>query len=267
RVVRQLLTESAILTALGSGAGLLVAYWGAGLLLGFQQQTNVVPRAFDGRLDGRALTFTLGLSLLTGIVFGLAPALQSTKPDHVAALKEDTPGLGVRARRLSLRNLLVVAQVALSLVVLIGAGLCLKSLRALQAIDPGFEPAKVVTASFDLGQSGYNEARGRQFIAQIFERVAALPGVEAVSFARVVAFSDFPWVGPLILEGSRPQPINSNAISPNYFKTLGASLAQGREFTAQDTASAPLVVIINEAAAHRYWPGQEAVGKRIIRGR
>jgi len=267
RIVRQLLTESAILAALGGGAGLLVAYWGAGLLLGFQQQTNVVPRALDGSLDGRALGFTLGLSLVTGIVFGLAPALVVSKPDFVAALKEDTPGLGTVARRLSLRNLLVVTQVALSLVVLIGAGLCVKSLRALQAIDPGFEPAKVVTASFDLGQNGYNEARGRQFIAQLSERVAALPGVEAVSFARVVAFSDFPWVGPLIIEGSRPQPVNTNAVSPNYFQTLGASLAQGREFTAQDTAGAPLVVIVNEAAARRYWPGQEVVGQRIIRGK
>ncbi len=270
RIVQQLLTESTILAALGGGAGLAVAYWSTGLLLGFQQQTNVVPRAFDGQLanlDGRALTFTLGLSLVTGIVFGLAPALQASKPDFVAALKEDTPGLGGRARWLGLRNLLVVAQVALSLVVLIGAGLCVKSLRALQAVDPGFEPAKVVTASFDLDQNGYNEERGRQFIAELSERVAALPGVEAVSFARVVAFSDMPWVGPLMIEGSRPQPVNTNAISPNHFRTLGARLVRGREFTAQDTAEAPRVVIVNEAAAHRYWPGQDAVGNRIMRGR
>ena len=267
RIVRQLLTESAILATLGGGAGLLVAYWFTGLLLRFQQQTNRVPRALDGSLDERALGFTLALSLVTGIVFGLAPALVASKSDFVAALKEETPGIGRVARRLSLRNLLVVAQVALSLVVLIGAGLCVKSLRALQAIDPGFEPAKVMTASFDLGQNGYDEARGRQFISQLSERVAALPGVEAVSFARIAAFSDIPWVGPLIIEGSIPQPINTNAIGPNYFQTLGAALAQGREFTAQDRADAPLVVTVNEAAARRYWPGQEVVGKRIVRGR
>jgi predicted permease len=267
RIVRQLLTESAILAALGAGVGLLVASWFTGLLLRFQQQTNDVPRALDGSLDERALGFTLGLSLVTGIVFGLAPALVASKPDFVAALKEETPGLGRVARRLSLRNLLVVAQVALSLVVLIGAGLCVKSLRALQAIDPGFEPAKVMTASFDLGKNGYNEERGRQFIGRLAERVAALPGVEAVSFARVVAFSDVSWVGPLIIEGSRPQPVNTNLISPNYFRMLGASLAQGREFTARDTAGAPLVAVVNEAAARRYWPGQEVVGKRIVRGR
>jgi predicted permease len=267
RIVRQLLTESAILAGLGGGAGLLVAYWFTSLLLRFQQQTNYVPRALDGSLDERALGFTLGLSLMTGIVFGLAPALVASKPDFVVALKEETPGLAHVARRLSLRNLLVVAQVTLSLVVLIGAGLCVKSLRALQAIDPGFEPAKVVTASFDLGLNGYDEARGRQFISQLSERVAALPGVEALSFAHIVAFSDIPWVGPLIIEGSRPQPVNTNAIGPNYFQTLGASLAQGREFTAQDTVDTPLVVIVNEAAARRYWPGQEVVGKRIVRGR
>ncbi|HEY7179988.1 MAG TPA: ABC transporter permease, partial [Blastocatellia bacterium] len=259
RIARQLLTESAILATLGGGAGLLVAYWFTGLLLRFQQQTNYVPRALDGSLDERTLGFTLGLSLVTGIVFGLAPALVASKPDFVAALKEETPGLGRMGRRLSLRNMLVVTQVALSLVVLIGAALCVKSLRALQAIDPGFEPAKVVTASFDLGQNGYNEARGRQFIGRLTERAAALPGVEAVSFAYIVAFSDTPWIGPLIIEGSRPQPVNINSISPNYFQTLGASLAQGREFTTQDTAGAPLVVIVNEAAARRYWPGQEAI--------
>ena len=132
----------------------------------------------------------------------------------------------MRRRRLSLRNLLVVTQVALSLVVLIGAGLCVKSLRALQAIDPGFEPAKVLTASFDLSLNGYNEARGRQFISRLSERVAALPGVEAVSFANIVAFSDLFWISPATIEGSRPQPANINAISPNYFRTLGTPLVQ-----------------------------------------
>ncbi|HEV2665630.1 MAG TPA: FtsX-like permease family protein, partial [Blastocatellia bacterium] len=272
RIVRQLLTESAILAALGGGGGLLIAFWVTGLLVGFQQQTNFVPRSLDGSLDVRALGFTLGVSLLTGIVFGLAPALAASKPDFVAALKEDTPGLGGRGRRLGLRNLLVVTQVSLSLVVLIGAGLCVKSLRALQAIDPGFEPAKVVTASFDLGQNGYNEARGRQFISQLSERVAALPGVESVSLAHIVAFSDGFWISGATPEGYQPQPgerlaFDFNFISPNYFITIDARLVSGREFAAQDGADAPRVVIVNEATARRYWPGQEVVGKRIILGR
>jgi macrolide transport system ATP-binding/permease protein len=276
RIVRQLLTESAILAALGGGAGLLVASWLTNLLLGFQQQTNFVPRSFVGggaildNLDGRTLGYTLLLSLVTGMVFGLAPALVISKPDFVAVLKEDAPRLGAGARRWSLRNLLVVTQVALSLVVLVGAGLLLKSLRVLQTVDPGFEPAKVVTASFDLSQSGYDETRGRQFIGRLSEQVAALPGVEAVSFARIVAFSDSAWMSGATIEGSQLQPsrndpLDFNAIGPNYFKTLGTSLVRGREFTEQDTADAPLVVIVNEAMARRYWPGQDAVGKRIKR--
>jgi hypothetical protein len=172
---------------------------------------------------------------------------------------------------LSVRNLLVVAQVALSLVMLIGAGLCVKSLRALQAIDPGFEPAKVVTASFNLSLNRYDETRGRQFISQLSGRVVALPGVEAVSFATIVAFSDTFWISGATIEGYQPQPnerlrFDFNAISPSYFQTLGTPLVRGREFAPQDTKDAPPVVIVNDAMARRYWPGQEALGKRISRG-
>src|SRR5262245_7102865 len=271
RIVRQLLTESMILTALGAGGGLLIADWLTNLLLGFQQQSGLIPLTFDGAIDGRVFGLTLCLSLLTGIVFGLVPALQASKPDFVTALKEDAPGLGAGARRWNLRNLLVVAQVSLSLVVLIGAGLCLKSLRGLQAIDPGFEPAKVMTASFDLSLSGYDETRGQRFFAQLSERVAALPGVEAFSYARGVALSGFVWIRSATIEGYQPQPdermpFNFNVISPDYFKTLGTPLAKGREFTAQDAAVAPRVVIVNEATASRYWPGHEAIGKRLKYG-
>ena len=266
RIVRQLLTESTILALLGGSAGLLVAIWFFDLLTGLQQQASNVPRSFDGSLDVRVLGFTFGLSLLTGIIFGLAPALEASKPDFVAALKEETRTPGSMGRRFSLRNLLVVAQVALSLVLLIGAGLFVRSLRALQAIDPGFEPAKVLTTSFDLGGNGYNEERGRQFISQLSERIAALPSVEAVSYARIVAFSNIPWIGPAIIEGSKPQRANINFISPNYFRTLGTALVSGREFTPQDTKGAPAVFIVNETAAQRFWPGQEAVGQRLNDG-
>ncbi len=271
RIMRQLLTESMLLTALGAGGGLLIAVWLNGLLLGFQQQSNLIPLTFDGGLDGRALAFTAGLSLLTGIVFGLAPALQATKPDFVGALKEDTPRISLGARRLNLRNLLVVAQVSLSVVVLIGAGLCVKSLKGLQAIDPGFDPAKVMTASFDLSMNRYDETRGQQFFARLSERVAALPGVEAFSFARGVSLSGFVWIRSATIEGYQPQPnerlaFNFNIIGPHYFNTIGTPMAQGREFTARDAAGAPRVVIVNEATARRYWPGQEAVGKRIKYG-
>jgi putative ABC transport system permease protein len=271
RIVRQLMTESLILTTLGGSTGLLVANALTHLLLGFQEQTNFVPRGFDGGLDGRVLGFTLGLSLLTGIVFGLAPALQAAKSDFIAALKEDTPLLSAGAWRLNPRNLLVVVQVALSLVVLIGAGLCVQSLRRLHAIDPGLEPAKVLTAAFDLSLSGYNEHRGQQFFEQLSERIAALPGVEAVSLARVVAFHAFVWTRSATIEGYQLQPGESlaftfNVVTPNYFRTLGTPLVRGREFTPQDAAGAPRVVIVNEATAQSYWPGEDAVGKRVKYG-
>lgn len=167
--------------------------------------------------------------------------------------------------------MLVVAQVALSLVVLIGAALCVRSLRALQSIDLGLEPASVATASFDLGLNGYNETRGRQFIADLSGRVAALPGVEAVGVANIVAFSDLFWISGATIDGYQPQPderlaFDFNAVSPRYFRTLGTPIVRGREFTAQDTAGAPRVVIVNESAARRYWPGRDPVGKRTNRG-
>jgi predicted permease len=141
----------------------------------------------------------------------------------------------------------------------------------LQAIDPGFEPARVMTASFDLSLNRYDEARGQQFFARLSERVAALPGVEAFSFARGVPLSGFVWIRSATIEGYQPQPnerlaFDFNVIGSNYFKTLGTPLARGREFTPQDAAGAPRVVIVNEATARRYWPGQEAVGKRLKYG-
>ena len=271
RIVRQMLTESSILAVLGGGAGLVIAYELVGLLQRFQPPTSHVPRTLDGAFDSRTLGFTLVLSVLTGLVFSLAPALQASGRDVVSGLKKDAPGYAGGARRLSVRNLLVVAQVALSLVVLVGAGLFMKSLRALQAVDPGFEAANVVTASFSLDLNGYDRTRGRGFIATVVERVSALPGVEAVSLGHIVAFSDSFWFASAQIDGYQPQPgermgFDINVVSPNYFATLGTPLVSGREFTAQDSEAAPKVIVINEVMARRYWPGQDAVGKRTSRG-
>jgi predicted permease len=272
RIVRQLLTESGILAALGAVAGLMVATWVTRALLAFEQPSNYVPRSLDGALDGRMLAFTAGVAVVTALLFSLVPALYASRPDLLSGLKGDPAGHGAgRLWRWSVRHGLVVIQVALSLVVLIGAGLCIRSLRALQAIDTGLDPAKVVTASIDLAASGYTEARGRQFVTDVSERVAALPGVEAVSFANVVAFSDLFWISSAVPEGHAPQPgqmlaFDFNAVSPGYFSTLGAALAGGREFAARDSTDAPRVAMVNEATARQYWPGQEAIGKRLQRG-
>jgi putative ABC transport system permease protein len=269
RIVRQLLTESTILSALGGGAGLLFAVWFTGVLTGIQQQAAFVPRTVDGSLDARTLAFTLGLSLVTGVVFSLAPALQASKPDFLTALTRTTRSVASGGR--GLRSLLVVTQVALSLIVLIGAALCVRSLRALQAIDPGLEPARVVTATFDLGQNGYDQPRGRQFIAALTERIARLPGVEAVSLVNIPPFSSRFWISGATIEGYQRRPnerlaFNFNAVSPDYFRTLRIPLTHGREFTAQDRQDAPGVIIVNEAAAQRYWSGESPVGKRTSVG-
>ena len=270
RIVRQLLTEGLLLSLLGGAAGIFVAARLTAFLTGFQQQVTFTPRTLDGSLDLRALAFTVTVSVLTGIVFGLLPARQALSPDVVVGLKGD-PAAGKGHRGWALRGALIVGQVALSVIVLVGAGLCVKSLRALQAIDTGLDPSRVVTASFALELNGYDEARGRQFIDTVSRRVSALPGVEGVAFGNIVAFSDYFWISGATLEGYDPAPgermgFDFNAVGPDYFRTIGATLAAGREFTARDTTGAPPVVMVNEATARRYWPGQNAVGKRIKRG-
>ena len=269
RVVRQLLTEGLLLAGIGGAAGILVASRLTTALTSLQQQMTYLPHTLDAAIDARALAFTLVVSLLTGIAFGLAPARQSLSADVAHNLRGRTSSHA--ARGLSLRSLLIVGQVALSVIVLVGAGLCLKSLRALQTVDTGLEPSKVVTASFSLGLNRYDDERGRQFIDSLTRRTAALPGVESVALGNIVAFSDSFWISAAKIEGYDQAPgermaFDFNAVGPDYFRTVGMPLEAGREFTASDTRNAPSVVVVNEALARRYWPGQNAVGKRITRG-
>ena len=269
RMCRQLLTESLLLSFLGGGIGLLVAIWLTDALLSFRPPTNSIPLTLDGRVDLRVLGFTLLSSLLTGILFGLAPAIQGSRPELVSSLKEETPLPWHNLRRMSLRNLLVVAQVALSVMVLIGAGLCIRSLQKLQAIDAGFEPAKVLILSLDLSLSGYDPARGQQLYPKLVERISALPGIEAVSLANIVPLGDSLSTRSAEIEGYNPQPgermtFYYNAVGPRYFQTMGISLVRGREFNAEDTAG---VAIINETVARRYFPGKDPLGGHIRRGR
>jgi len=270
RILRQLLTEGILLAGLGGAAGVFVASRLTRILTGIQQQLTFVPHTLDGTIDARPLTFTLAVTVLTGIAFGLAPARQLLSTDVVCGLKGGRGG--IVARRLTLRSLLIVGQVALSIVVLVGAGLCVKSLRALQAIDTGLQPSRVVTASFELGLGGYDQERGRRFVEVVTRRVEALPGVERVAWGDIVAFSDFFSIGGATIEGYRPapgerMPFDFTTVGPDYFRTLGVPLASGREFTSSDTPNSPPVVIINEAAARRYWPGRDPVGSHISRGR
>jgi predicted permease len=280
RLVRQLLTESVLLALLGGLAGLLIAVWTIDLLKRTPPPIGIFSFNLDFSIDARVLWFTFALSLLTGIIFGLAPALQSSRPDLLPSLKDESYSPVQSRRRFTMRNLLVVAQVALSLVLLIGAGLFLRSLWRIQNTHPGFDADKVLTASLNINLLRYTRQQGRDFYGQAVERVAALPGVESVSLARVVPISGGGRMTSLVIEGQDEQEINrrrdtgddglqvvgANVIGEKYFRTMGVSIPQGRDFTATDDENAPRVVIVNETFARRYFAGQDPLGKRMRLG-
>jgi len=270
RLIRQLLTESLLLSLLGGLLGLFLAVWLTDVLAAYSPPTGgSTPPLLDARLDWRVLAFAATLSLATGLLFGLVPAWRASKPNLTVALKEESGAAG--AGRIRGRGALISAQIALSLVVLVCAGLCVRSLLALQRIDAGFETAKVLVMGLDLSLNGYKEEQGRQFYANLLERVSALPGVEAASLARRVPLTGSGMRMSLGIEGYTPtddKPINfdMNIVGPRYCATMKLPLVAGREFTANDNAAAPPVVIINDAAARTYWPNQNPLGKRLIIG-
>jgi predicted permease len=284
RLLRQLLTESMLLALLGGVAGLILAVWTNELLKATPPPTGIFSFNLDFQIDGSVLLFTLTLSLLTGVIFGIAPALQSSRPDLVAALKDEDQSTFQGRRRFNLRNLLVIAQVALSLVLLIGAGLFLRSLRHAQGIDPGFDTNKILTASLNTNLLRYTRLQGREFYRQVIERIESLPGVQSASLARVVPISGGGRTTSLVLEGqtgqerspgsegggtggdNNLQTIATNVVGLKYFQTMGIGLMRGRDFTAQDGEGSPSVVVINEAFARRYYTNQDPLGKRIRLG-
>ncbi|HEV2706870.1 MAG TPA: ABC transporter permease [Pyrinomonadaceae bacterium] len=265
RLVRQLLTESLCLAVAGGVAGLMIALWTADMLPSFFPADDAV--ALDFSLDWRVLAFTLALALVSGLLFGLAPALQATRPDLVPALKDEAGAQGGVLRRLSLRNVLVIVQVALSLVLLIGAGLFLRSLRQMTTADPGFNPEGVVVARFELDDKTAAE-RGQELYKQMRERVAALPGIRSVSMTRIVPLTGGGQRRSIIIEGYEPQPnedteLNTNVVASGYFATMQIPFVQGRDFNERDTKGSPGVVVVNDEFARRYLAGQDPVGKRL----
>lgn len=265
RLIRQLLTESFVLSLIGGVIGYLVALWSRDILgtLTFSNNANVAISGFDPFVLG----FALAVTFLSGLLFGLAPALQASKPDLVPTLKNETSP-SRRRTRLSLRQALVVAQVALSLVALVSAGLFIRSLQNALAVNPGFITENVLLLSFNLAREGYSDEQGKQFQREMIERVHALPGVEAASFAqnRLLA--------PTILrttfiEGRETEDdghgisVRVNNVDHDFFTTIGIPILRGRAFDDTDNETAPLRVIINEAMANQFWPGQDALGKRF----
>ncbi len=264
RLVRQLMTESVALAALGCGGAIIVTYAAAGALAGFRPPGDLT---LEVGVDWRVLGFALAAAVTAAAIFGLAPALNLTRLGASAALKDGALA-GVGKRRFGLRGALIAAQVSVSLVLLVGAGLFLRSLQQAATVDPGFDADDVVVASFDLRTQGYTEQRGRAFFSELTERIAGLPDVQAVTLAMKVPLSGDSGRRRAGVEGYEPQvgedmEFNFNVVGPEYFEVMRVPLVSGRGFTATDREGGPQVAVVNEAFAARYWPGQDPLGKRL----
>ena len=270
QILREALTES-VLLALGGGAlGLVVAVGLVEMLGRFCPVDADID--FNAGLNLRVLLFAFGVSMVTGILFGLAPAWRASRPRLVPELKGGGGTTEERVGRWNLKSLLVIVQIALSLPVLVSAGLCIRSLQHLQQVDAANAPSQVVLMSFDLGLSHYTLPQVRDFFDRLLERVHTLPGVEAASLARATPL-DSNRMGMSVdrAEGyenrGQERPFGDlNLVSADFFHTFGVSLSRGRDFDASDAAKGRSTVIVNEAFARRYWPGQEPLGKRLYNG-
>jgi putative ABC transport system permease protein len=258
RLVRQTLTESLLLSLMGGAAGLIFALWAVPPLLALKPAS--LPIRIDVPIDWRVLGFTLLLALTTSVAFGLAPALRSSKPELVPALKDETSIAGLRRSRL--RSALVIAQVSVCLVLLISAGLCVRSLLNARSIDPGFDTQHALITQLDPGSLGYSESKGKAFYQQLLERVGALPGVSSASLAGFLPLGSANWTQGFVID-QREVGIDLTSAGPGFCQTMGISLLRGRDFTADDATASPKPVIINEAMARRFWPGQDPIGKRL----
>ena len=269
RLVRQLLTESLVLSAVGGGLGILVAIWTSRVFPTLLPSFGV-PIEFDTSPDATVLGFTVALTILTGCLFGLVPALQASKPDLVPTLKGEA-GYQGRRRRLPLRQALVAFQVAASMLLLVGAGLFIRSLEEERKVDPGFRVANMLVAKIDPSLFGYDGDRGLLLFDDLRRRVAALPGVRSVAFGEIapltVANSQQWTVG---IEGYEPAPdermnLDYNIVDESFFGALEIEVVAGRPFAASDNAEGSPVVIVNQATADRFWGG-DALGKRVRTG-
>jgi predicted permease len=268
RLMQQMLTESLVLASIGAAIGLAIAFWTARFLPAF-----LPPYAsgehFRTTPDATVFDFTIALTMITTLLFGLAPTLQASRPDLVTGLKEGTAPIGRGQHRISLLHGLVVTQIALSMIALISAGLFVRSLREAYKANPGFDPDHVLLAAFDPFLSGYDETRGREFYRQLVERVRTLPGVQSATLARRlpltlsgIAFAN------VTIDGYAQAPeedmrLNYETVGPQYFQTMRIPMVHGRDFDERDRENAHRVVIINETMARRYWPNGGALGQRL----
>jgi len=269
RLIRQLLTESALMAGLGGALGAALAFWMVGWLKTSALLSGALPRAEGISIDARALTFTLLVSLLAGILFGLIPALQASRADVHEALKESWSDARGGFSRGRIRGLLVVAEIALAVVVVIGGGLMLQSFVHLMRIDPGFKPDDALVMDLALPPARYPAGESQTaFYQQLIERIEGLPGVQSAGLASPLPFSGASSQSRAIQDGApfaRENTVLSDyhTVSPDYFQAMGIRLIRGRSFTERDTASSPLAIVVDEMTAQRFWPNQDPIGKRM----
>jgi len=267
RLVQQLLSESAVMATLGALAGVLLAWTLTRLAMSIQLPIPI-PLSFALRIDARVLVFTGVVTFLAAMVAGLAPALKATRPNLVDELKGDVAARRTGGRRWTLRDGLVVTQIAVTMVLLVLAGLLTRSFVAAQRIGVGFRTEGLAILSTDMNMIGYDETRAKTFYDRALERVRAVPGVESAALAERVPFS-INYNRNLVFLPDRHGPndkgvvIDVARVAAEYFPTLGVSIVQGRNFAAIDTPTSPGVVVVNESMARKYWPNQDAIGKRI----
>jgi len=267
RLVRQLLVESLVLSLAGGAVAFLMTFWTAGTFMKFLPTTDF-PISLSVRADRAVLLATMVISVLTGIIFGILPALRSSSEAPAAVLKEDTNSASGGLRKARLASGLVVAQISLSLLLLICAGLFIRSFRSAQTIDPGFNPHNVLIASYDLFTAGYSQDKGAAFDRQLITKLKELPEIQSVSLSSRVPLGFGGGSTSVKPEGYVLRPNESMEtqvaiITPNYFQTMQIPLVKGRDFTLQDSEKSQRVVIVNETFAERYWPNQEAIGKQL----
>jgi predicted permease len=268
RMVRQLLTESVLLATVGGAAGLLLARVGVRVLA--TQGATSIPRAATITLDSRVLIATAAITLITGVIFGLVPALRASATDLSSSLKEGERGSSEGGRRNRTRNVLIASEFALALMLLIGAGLLIRSFAAMESLNPGYDPSNVLTMVVPVtGTSGSPEGKRAAFYDALLRNIRAMPGVQSASAVNHIPIGGDSWGFPFTVDG-RTEPrvgevpsASYKVVMPGYFGTMRTPIVAGRDVSASDNLGAPGVVVVNEYLAHLYWPGESAIGKRI----
>jgi macrolide transport system ATP-binding/permease protein len=274
RLLRQLFTEGLILSVLAACGGLVLAYWCRHALVLLFPARSGVSVYLPGEMDWRVLALTAGVGILSTVLFGLVPAMQTSKVDLAAALKSETGGVVGGHAKAWVRSGLVVVQVSLSFVLLVGVGLLIQSLQRMRTTSPGFTTHRVLNTAVDLVSAGYDVPRAKAFQDELIDRVLSLPGVESATFARVTplgygSYSE----SPVAVDGDDVPPeeeptVEYNEVGPAYFATMGIPLLSGREFTRADNESGALVAVVNETMAEQFWKGKNPIGERVqVKGR